>query len=404
MAYSFIQYPGNGVTTLFSIPFPFIQRSHVSALVNGVATTAFTWITDSQIQFSVAPAGGTTVELRRTTSPTARIVDFSDAARLTETTLDTDSLQAFYMTQEAIDAASKVQAAVDAAVITGAGYLPTATSITVTPTGTVSSTNVQAAIAEIDGDLNSMPLGQCRLTKSGANLVLVPYQGNRLTINGALRTIPAVGVSLAPTALSVGTNYYIYAYWDGSAIQLLASATTHATHTDGTEIMSGDATRALVGFARIVTGPAWADTLQLRLVLSWHNRLPIYGRRSASGGTIAASSTSWAELSSALRIEFLCWANGRMRSRVRTSATHTTGGGNGVYVAVGLATPGQGTSPGWMQVSNAEAGSYRQLTAENNGYLGEGYAYVTAHALVTAGTANFEGSAGYTDVDVEVMG
>jgi hypothetical protein len=40
------------------------------------------------------------------------------------------------------------------------------------------------------------PSGQCQLSVSGGNLKLSPYQGNRLTINGAPQAIPSGGVSL----------------------------------------------------------------------------------------------------------------------------------------------------------------------------------------------------------------
>lgn len=45
------------------------------------------------------------------------------------------------------------------------------------------------------------PHGQCRLTLSGGNLLLLPYNGNKLIVDGQVRTIPAAGVSLAPTGL-----------------------------------------------------------------------------------------------------------------------------------------------------------------------------------------------------------
>lgn len=43
--------------------------------------------------------------------------------------------------------------------------------------------------------------GRCRLVKSGANIVLQPYNGNTLIIDGGRAVIPSTGVSLAPTGL-----------------------------------------------------------------------------------------------------------------------------------------------------------------------------------------------------------
>lgn len=103
MAYSFIQYPGNGVQAIFTVSFPFLSRSHVIAKVDGAVTTAFTWLSDTQVQFGSPPASGTVVELRRVSSPGSALVNFSDGARLKESDLDTAMLQTFYLTQEAMD-------------------------------------------------------------------------------------------------------------------------------------------------------------------------------------------------------------------------------------------------------------------------------------------------------------
>ncbi|HJR33250.1 MAG TPA: hypothetical protein VJ889_31380, partial [Pseudomonas sp.] len=45
-------------------------------------------------------------------------------------------------------------------------------------------------------------VGQCQLSKSGSNIILLPYNGNKLFINGVLCSVPAAGVTLAPGALA----------------------------------------------------------------------------------------------------------------------------------------------------------------------------------------------------------
>lgn len=118
------------------------------------------------------------------------------------------------------------------------------------------------------GDLH----GQCRLTKSGANLVLSRHNGTKLIIDGTAETIPSGGVTLAATGLSVDTTYFIYVFMSGATMTLEASTTGHATDgTTGVEIKSGDSTRTLVGMARVITGPAWQDTDAQRFVRSWFN-------------------------------------------------------------------------------------------------------------------------------------
>ena len=61
-------------------------------------------------QFTSPPADTSSIEIRRTTSQSARLVDYADGSVLKENDLDTDSTQAFMMGQEAIDdAADKIK-------------------------------------------------------------------------------------------------------------------------------------------------------------------------------------------------------------------------------------------------------------------------------------------------------
>jgi hypothetical protein len=57
-----------------------------------------------------------------------------------------------------------------------------------------------------------LPLGQCQLTKSGSNLLLSPFRGNRLTINSALETVPDAGVTLSTGGLSATTLLHLRVY------------------------------------------------------------------------------------------------------------------------------------------------------------------------------------------------
>ena len=103
MANSKVQYTADGSTQTFAVTFPFISRNHVSVEVDGVAAT-FTWNNDSQILISSPTlSGGEAVLLIRSTSQGTRLVDYVDGSNLTETDLDLDSKQAFYMAQESLD-------------------------------------------------------------------------------------------------------------------------------------------------------------------------------------------------------------------------------------------------------------------------------------------------------------
>jgi len=105
MALSFVNYTGNGSNRVFNLTFSYLQPADVSVKVNNVAVT-FTFLDSSRVQTSVAPASGAAVTVRRTTTRTARVVDFVDGALLTESALDADSNQLFNLSQEAFDASA----------------------------------------------------------------------------------------------------------------------------------------------------------------------------------------------------------------------------------------------------------------------------------------------------------
>ena len=109
MANSFVRYTGDGTTTAYSIPFSYRVATDLTVTLAGVATTAFTInAAGTTLTFSSPPAGSAAIEIRRKTSQTSRLTDYESGSILTETDLDTDSTQAFFMSQEAIDDANDV--------------------------------------------------------------------------------------------------------------------------------------------------------------------------------------------------------------------------------------------------------------------------------------------------------
>ena len=112
--FSYRQYPGNGATTVFSVPFPYLLKAHVkvyfgfnivdgtfaSELADGVG---FNWTSGTQIQTVAAPASGQTLTVIRQTPNTTRLVDWQDGSNLISDDLDTADLQNLYVVQEQQD-------------------------------------------------------------------------------------------------------------------------------------------------------------------------------------------------------------------------------------------------------------------------------------------------------------
>ena len=109
MANSFVRYTGNGSTTAYSISYSYRAAADLIVTINGAATTSYTLNgAGSTLTFDTAPANASAIEIRRKTSQTSRLTDYAAGSVLTENDLDTDSEQAFFMSQEAIDDAQDV--------------------------------------------------------------------------------------------------------------------------------------------------------------------------------------------------------------------------------------------------------------------------------------------------------
>jgi hypothetical protein len=109
--YSYANYLGDGVTTQFSIPFPFLSKSHVKVYVDGsekLLNSDYTVnIGSSRVEFTSAPAVGNSVKIYRLTprAGSDRVVVFKDPSNLSAADLNNSDLQALYILQELLDRA-----------------------------------------------------------------------------------------------------------------------------------------------------------------------------------------------------------------------------------------------------------------------------------------------------------
>lgn len=237
---------------------------------------------------------------------------------------------------------------------------------------------------DIDSATADLRHGQCRLAKSGANLVLVPFNGNNILINGVRNIIPAAGVSLGAGGLAASTTYFIYAYMNGATMTLEASATGHSTDaTTGVEIKTGDVTRTLVGMARTSVGTAWVHTRDQQFVRSWFNRERLIGGRDLQA-TRSTTSGAQAETSSADRAEFLSWAGEQVALKFDGDVTNSVAAGNvSNYVAIYLDST---TSVYTMLIGTPAAGIYINMASPVAWIApAEGYHYISPYISQSLG-------------------
>lgn len=102
MALSYVTYLGNGSTTHFSVPFPYLFQSDVSVLVNGLPAS-YNWISPAIVNIAPAPPSGTTVLIKRSTNILNLTVVFVDGSTVEASDINTAELQALYLVQETAD-------------------------------------------------------------------------------------------------------------------------------------------------------------------------------------------------------------------------------------------------------------------------------------------------------------
>jgi hypothetical protein len=100
MTYSPAQYVAVSGQRDFTVPFPFINRTHVEVLVNGNLATVLEWPTSSIVRLAAALAGGESVVIQRRTPIDEALVKFQNGAVLTEEDLNLAVQQLLYRQQE----------------------------------------------------------------------------------------------------------------------------------------------------------------------------------------------------------------------------------------------------------------------------------------------------------------
>jgi hypothetical protein len=110
---TYVTTPGNGTNRLFSVPFPFIVRAHVKVFLNydvGAETgtelvdgPGFTWLSDTQIQTTVAPRTSERLTVIRKTPADSQLVVWAAGSPPTDVNLNTADRQLLYVVQELVN-------------------------------------------------------------------------------------------------------------------------------------------------------------------------------------------------------------------------------------------------------------------------------------------------------------
>lgn len=242
---------------------------------------------------------------------------------------------------------------------------------------------------------------------SATAVTFTPFNGNQFKVNGNLKYIPSGGFSgggntsvyvngVSGQNLASSTLYYAYGFDNSGTPTIDWSTTAYAVSTqkgnEGTLIKSGDNTRTLLGLVRTNGSSQFVSSATQRFVLSWFNKRPVGLTNIFTASRNSTTGSSYAEVNSEIRNEFITWAN---------EAVHVGVAGGGflnvssdqVYVGVAFdgATPEEGALPFQGTLAIGPLGLY--LTKSG---LSEGYHYSTLTAKQTVGSSAFTFVSGAT--------
>lgn len=106
MAFSIVQFVGDGNSRTYSFPFPYISTDHIIVTV-GDSEVAFAFDNTNTITLDTAAPSGDRVTIARQTPKVDVPVDFSDGSILREADLDTLAIFSTYVSQETYDRADQ---------------------------------------------------------------------------------------------------------------------------------------------------------------------------------------------------------------------------------------------------------------------------------------------------------
>ena len=105
MANTFATYTWNtGNPNSFTVPFSYLDRSHIEVYVNGVEDVTYTWLTASSVAVGVTLQDADTVVVKRVTPRSALTTVIPNSGTYRGEDINNQSLQALYVAEEGYDA------------------------------------------------------------------------------------------------------------------------------------------------------------------------------------------------------------------------------------------------------------------------------------------------------------
>lgn len=206
MPYSYILYNGDGTNRTFSVPFQYLDQSHVTVEVAGSPVT-FTWLSAGQVQTTVAPPAGTAnVKVKRSTPST--VTTFTSPSIFRASVLNNALRSLLYQVQEAFDQSADAFVAAANALTAAAAAATSASNAATSATNASNSATAAAGSATAAGNSataaanSAATINPANFVQTLAQSLTAPQQAQARTNIGA----PSVGDLANPIPISQVTG------------------------------------------------------------------------------------------------------------------------------------------------------------------------------------------------------
>ena len=280
MPFSYAQYAGNGSATTFSVPFPYLLKAHVKLytgynILNGTFTselvdgTGYVWTSGTQVQTTVAPAGGVTLTVIRQTPSNALVVQWQDGSNLIAQDLIDSDRQNLYVVQEQQDrndggAAAAVAAQTAATAATAAATAATTTATTATAAATAATTAANTATAAATASTAASTAATTTANQAAANAAAaVTTAGTASSNASAAVTTANAADGKADQALSAVATAILY-----DLVANVAGIPAAPSNSDAVEVFNSTGIESFTPLAGKPAGFVGDSGLSVRIVYS----------------------------------------------------------------------------------------------------------------------------------------
>jgi hypothetical protein len=227
-----------------------------------------------------------------------------------------------------------------------------------TTTGTFDAakwTKISGSVGSVAGKTGAVSLVMSDITDmrgiggrldvvNSSTIKFAPFNGDKVVINGAVKTIPTAGLSITTASTALNSFYYVYvadANSDGVLDTIEVSATAPSADNYGVQVKTGDTTRLFVGLVcTAIASNVFGWTNQFRATNSWYNpRLVMLETDLTADTNIGAS--PWTTLANHTQI---LWAHIQGRAfDLSCRSTFSNAGTSGSAMYFGASVDGSAT-------------------------------------------------------------